>query len=73
MHSIILLKMSGEISLLSEHSTSFKPSRRSTLLENYDPTAYPPDLKFAQEHGLSQSVGKYISPLQDVQRCRCCL
>ena len=39
--------MSGEISLLTDHRATFKPSRRSTLIENYDPTAYPPDLKFA--------------------------
>lgn len=39
--------MSGEISLLSEPRAEFKASRRSILLENYDPTAYPPDLRFA--------------------------
>lgn len=72
--------MSGEISLLTDPPSSceesrptFKPSRRSTLMENYDPTAYPPDLSFAAEHGLAQMVGKYVSPLEDVQRCRCCL
>ncbi len=55
--------MSEETMQLNEPRAEFKPSRRSTLLENYDPTAYPPDLTFAAEHGRSRIVGRSIPPL----------
>lgn len=53
----------GNIPLLSEDYPEFKQSRKTNLLENYDPAAYPPNFKFAIEHGLSRKVGKYIAPL----------
>lgn len=58
---------------LLEPVSEFKASRRQSVLSNYDPSAYPPDLDFAAKHGLAQRVGQYIPPKEDVERCPCCL
>ena len=43
------------------------------MLTNYNPSAYPPDIEFAQLHGMAHSVGEYIPPKEDIERCPCCL
>jgi hypothetical protein len=65
--------MSGQLPLLREDPHEFRTARRTTLRDNYDPSAYPPDLDFAREHGQAQQIGQHIGPLEDVSRCRCCL
>lgn len=55
--------MSGQLPLLREDPHEFRTARRTTLRDNYDPSAYPPDLSFAREHGQAQQIGERIAPL----------
>lgn len=62
-----------ELPLLQPQLHQFKISRKQSVLSNYDPSAYPPDLQFARNHAKAQRVGQYVPPKQDVERCPCCL
>lgn len=51
-----------ELPLLEPQLHEFKISRRQSVLSNYDPSAHPPDLDFARNHGKAQKVGHYVPP-----------